>query len=135
MSGQLSEAGYELVERRTPSHLAAREGMIDYGRVIAEDADKGVNCYQCHPNGDTYPETPIAWAPPLTQVKERLREEWVREWLWSPKFVYPGTAMPDNFAGDPPQYQAAYPNSSNRDQIHAVLDWLYNMDRSPAGGN
>jgi hypothetical protein len=38
--------------------------------------------------------------------------------------------MPANFQGDPPQYQNVYPDSSNEQQIQAVLDWLYNMDRA-----
>jgi hypothetical protein len=37
--------------------------------------------------------------------------------------------MPANFSADPPQYQDAYPKSSNEDQIRIVLDWLYNLDR------
>ena len=34
--------------------------------------------------------TPIAWAPPLANVRDRLREPWVWEWIWSPPRVYPG---------------------------------------------
>jgi hypothetical protein len=37
--------------------------------------------------------------------------------------------MPANFAGDPPQYQAIYPNSTNDMQLGAVLEWLFNFDR------
>jgi hypothetical protein len=37
--------------------------------------------------------------------------------------------MPANFQGDPPQYQAVYPDSSNGQQIQAVLDWLFNSDK------
>ena len=51
------------------------------------------------------------------------------DWMWSPKMIYPGTTMPENFAGDETQYQEHFPDSDNEQQIHAVLDWLYNMDR------
>ena len=40
-----------------------------------------------------------------------------------------GTAMPANFASDPPQYQEQYPDSTNDQQIRVVLEWLYNFDR------
>jgi cbb3-type cytochrome oxidase cytochrome c subunit len=65
----------------------------------------------------------------LARVRERLREDWTEEWLWNPGTTYPGTSMPANFLGDPPQYQAVYPNSTNNDQVQAVLDWLFNLDR------
>ena len=98
-------------------------------------ADKAVNCFQCHFSNDNPPEqagSPIAWAPDFALVRERLREEWVEDWLWNPLLVYPGTAMPANFLGDPPQYQDVYPDSTNDDQVQAILDWLYNLDRLEA---
>lgn len=128
MVGPVSES-YEQIERRSPSYLAERGDFIDVGFEVA---DKGVNCFQCHPRAGVYPETPIAWAPDLVNAHERLREDWVQEWLWSPTRVYPGTAMPDNFAADTPQYQDVYPNSPNGAQIQAVMDWLFNLDRAPA---
>jgi len=130
MAGQLKQ-GHQMVQRRTPTYLADHLGTIGLGRAVAAD---GVNCYQCHPNPDLpeedrYVETPIAWAPPLELASSRLREDWVREWMWSPKFIYPGTAMPDNFTAPEAQYQDQFPDSSADQQIEAVLDWLFNMDR------
>jgi hypothetical protein len=37
--------------------------------------------------------------------------------------------MPVNFANTPPMYQDQFPGSSSGDQVQAVLDWLYNLDR------
>lgn len=120
--------GHELVRRRTPTYLAAHAGLRDLGQSVAVE---GVNCYQCHPNPDAPYEglDPITWAPSLESTRTRLREEWVREWLWNPMFEYPGTAMPANFSAPEPQYQEQYPGSTNAEQIEAVLSWLYNMDR------
>ncbi|RLB45530.1 MAG: hypothetical protein DRJ42_29695, partial [Deltaproteobacteria bacterium] len=123
---------YEGIVRRTPSHLAERGDMLAVGQQLAVT---DVNCYQCHWHNGTPPEqvgTPIAWAPDLANARERLREDWVLDWLWNPSLIYPGTAMPANFAGDPAGYQATYPESTNADQIQAVMDWLYNLDRIPA---
>lgn len=140
MTGQVS-GSYERIERRSPTHWAQARAMLESGWHIALE---GVKCFQCHPTlwdqvdpetsklipAHTFPATPITWAPDLERARERLREEWVREWQWSPKFIYPGTAMPDNFSADVPQYQAQYPGSTNGQQISAILDWLFNLDRA-----
>jgi hypothetical protein len=129
-------AAYERVSRRAPSYLEARKKEIADNRgplALGHDvAIKGPNCYQCHFHQGDPPdqkESPIAWAPDLGRAHERLRESWTEDWLWNPGLVYPGTSMPGNFQGDPPQYQQAYPKSSNADQVHVVLDWLFNLDR------
>ena len=54
----------------------------------------------------------------------------MREWIWNPVAVYPGTSMPDNFSDHEPQYQEQYPGSSNGAQIDAIMDWLYNLGGS-----
>jgi cytochrome c2 len=135
MQGPVGTA-YERVSRRAPSYLEARRKAIADNRGplgLGHDvAIKGPNCYQCHFHQGEPPdqkESPIAWAPDLARAHERLRESWTEEWLWNPGLVYPGTSMPGNFQGDPPQYQQAYPNSSNADQVEVVLDWLFNLDR------
>lgn len=123
---------YEAVTRRTPSHLASSGDQMSIGQHLAVS---DVNCYQCHWHQGKPPEqegTPIAWAPDLAIARERLREDWVHDWLWNPSLIYPGTAMPANFSGDPAGYQETYPDSTNADQIQAVMDWLYNLDRVPA---
>ncbi len=118
---------HELIGRRLPSHHA----MIADGRKVAVE---GVNCFTCHwlnGQGPTQLEAPIAWAPDLGAVRERLREGWVQDWIWNPALIYPGTAMPANFAFIPAQYQESYPDSDSAEQVGAVMDWLYNLDRAP----
>jgi cytochrome c2 len=131
------DPSYEAVHRRTPSHLEARgKECADQGGPIALGQAvglKGPNCYQCHWHQGDPPDqkdSPLSWGPDLGLTRERLRESWVEDWLWSPALVYPGTSMPANFQGDPPQYQNVYPGSSNGQQIQSVLDWLFNMDRA-----
>ena len=124
-------SSYEAIERRQASY----EPQTQLGFAIAKQA---VNCLQCHfLNGAPPDQTdvPLAWAPDIVHTRDRLREDYVWEWLWSPKLVYPGTSMPDNFAADQPQYQAVAPNTSNADQIRAVMDWLYNSEKTPTTSN
>jgi mono/diheme cytochrome c family protein len=122
---------YETNTLRTQSYLARREaeepGHLRIGDAIAREA---VNCFQCHFElGKPPPADPIAWAPDMSRVHERLREDWVRDWLHDPGAVYPGTAMPANFLADPPQYQDRYPDSTNDEQLRVVLELLFNFDR------
>ena len=137
MRGPVQPA-YERVERRAPSYLAQRMDEMPDGQHPAALGEavaiQGPNCYQCHFHAGEDPDqvgTPIAWAPDLAIARERLREDWTHDWLWGPNLIYPGTSMPSNFLGDPPEYQSIYPDSSNQQQIQAVLDWLYNFDRTP----
>ena len=91
----------------------------------------GPTCTQCHFLERQPPtnETPIGWAPDLRYTRDRLRPDWVREFLTDPARIYPGTAMPSNFSLDQEQWQDVYAAPS-REQIEAVVTWLFNLDRA-----
>lgn len=124
------EPGLERIDQRAVSyHANFREGQS-----IAAD---GVNCFKCHYLNGKAPDqidAPETWAPNLGLARERLRPDWTRDWLWNPTLIYPGTAMPANFASAEPQYQEQFPDSTNAQQIEAVLDWLYRMDLEELAG-
>jgi hypothetical protein len=125
------DPSHEAIGLRSQAYLAQREaaepGHLKTGDTLV---DAAVNCYQCHFElGKPPPADPIAWAPDIARVHERLRPDWVLDWLRNPGVIYPGTSMPANFAGDPPQYQDRYPNSTNDQQLKAVLEFLFNYDR------
>jgi len=120
------DPAYEAILQRAPSYHAE----LERGRAVAFE---GVNCFTCHwfqGDGPTQMDSPIAWAPDLALTRERLRPDWTRDWLWNPGLIYPGTSMAANFASSEPQYQEQFPDSSNAQQIDAVIDWLYNLDRA-----
>ncbi len=138
------DPNFETIERRTPSAYAAAasphpdldgKSILEIGELVAV---QGPQCFQCHFNRGAAPldgaAQPIAWAPDLSRVRERLREDWVYEWLWAPAMKYPGTAMPANFDPVGVQYLDLFPDSTSEQQIQAVMSWLYNMDRSFEGG-
>jgi cytochrome c2 len=126
------DPSYEALYPRAPSVFESQmaehpdfwEGMH---RLTGPDA---INCFQCHWLQGEAPkaEGPIAWAPDLRSARERLRPDWVHEWLADPAKIYPGTAMPSNFIDD--QYQDAWPKPSP-EQLEDVLLWLFNLDRDP----
>ena len=52
-------------------------------------------CNNCHFYGEVKPtQGPATWAPNLALTKERLRPEWVVDWLRDPQKIMPGTKMP-----------------------------------------
>jgi cytochrome c2 len=126
---------YEAIPQRSPSTLASvtESDPEFFSRVhaLVTDSARGPNCVQCHfLRGDPpTQETPVAWAPDLDLTRDRLRPDWVREWLTDPSRIYPGTAMPANFPSDQTQWQELYPAPS-REQIEAVVTWLFNLDRA-----
>ncbi|MFT4540147.1 MAG: cytochrome c2 [Planctomycetota bacterium] len=126
---------YEAVGRRQPTARAASAGAPAQGHRLAVGGEGAVDCFKCHQNGDAFPATPVSWAPSLENVRSRLREDWVYEWLWNPALVYPGTAMLANFQPHMPDWQAVYPDSTNAEQVEVVLQWLFNMDEIPAASN
>ena len=55
-------------------------------------------CNNCHFYGKTFPKQGAqTWGPNLAMSEERLREEWVIEWLRDPQKIMPGTKMPAPF--------------------------------------
>ncbi len=52
-------------------------------------------CNNCHFYGEIKPvQGTQTWAPNLAMTKERLRHEWVIEWMRDPQKIMPGTKMP-----------------------------------------
>jgi len=126
---------FAAIPQRMPSRLdALLAAQPDFFDRVYRLALEGPNCFQCHFLHGTAPtaEGPIAWAPDLYRVRNRLRVGWTREWLHDPSRKYPGTAMPANFPPDQSVYQDLYPGTST-EQIEAVLTWLFNLDRAVVG--
>ena len=58
-------------------------------------------CNNCHFYGENFPiQGPQTWAPNLALTKERLRPEWVVQWLDNPALIMPGTKMPAPYIPD-----------------------------------
>lgn len=56
------------------------------------------NCWTCHQQGDIQPKgDPASWAPDLTMSRDRLKADWIRDWLMDPQQIQAGTKMPTFF--------------------------------------
>nr|MBP7845625.1 c-type cytochrome [Pseudomonadota bacterium] len=100
-----------------------------------------INCLSCHavrkPGQDV-----SAAAPHLANVKNRLRPDWVVDWLRNPAAIMPGTRMPQNWPQtdpDDPHSNIAIPGYFGDDatrQMEAIRDFLYSYggtaDNPPA---
>jgi hypothetical protein len=98
-------------------------------RAMRFVTDRTTYCAKCHLVGDFSPggEIRTTLAPNLQDVASRIRPEYLRRWLASPKSVLPYTAMPVNFPPDQRLGQEIYPGSSV-EQLDAVMDLLLNYD-------
>jgi hypothetical protein len=123
---------YAFDERTTESHLDTLEEerpnrLRDALNIVTE---KTTYCVQCHFVGDYSPqgEDPKAFAPQLERVHERLRPDYVHDWIANPKRILPYTGMPQNFPPGKPAPQKLFEGTSEQ-QLDAVVDLLMNFDR------
>ncbi|MBI1977772.1 MAG: cytochrome c, partial [Candidatus Omnitrophica bacterium] len=89
-----------------------------------------LKCIQCHQPAEVGATGPVAptlgasfLAPDLTLARERLKPNWVTEWLKDPQVLQPGTMMPTFF----PEGQTPFKNMLGGDtlkQIQAIKDYL-----------
>lgn len=88
------------------------------------------------PGPDGKPERVLlqaASAPNLGLSYERLRRDWVVQWMLEPNLIQPGTKMPQNFPDgkSPFEGDAKYPGTS-RDQMELLVDAIYDSGRTNA---
>jgi hypothetical protein len=104
----------------------------------------GNYCVKCHIVADFSPSgSNRAKAPNLASVYQRLRPEYVRNWIANPKMILPYTSMPVNIAYDPddPEFGKFLGTKVSQDlfhgnsiqQVDALVDLLMNYDQFAAG--
>jgi mono/diheme cytochrome c family protein len=111
----------------TPQDLAAAHTLAsrDY-----------FNCTSCHQQGARKPEGDASgWAPDFALARQRLRPEWIVNWIKNPQKLYPGTKMPTFY--DPDNYATAGPDDvlgGDEDrQIRALRDYLLSLGNERTG--
>lgn len=81
----------QMLAYENPHKINKNSSMYRAGDVI-----KDLGAYKnCHFYGTKKPkQAALTWAPNLSMSKERLRPEWVVDWLRNPQEIMPGTKMP-----------------------------------------
>jgi len=85
-------------------------------------------CYQCHPGGRVEPSNPQEdWGPNLGLAAERLKLEWIHDWLKDPQSIQPGTKMPTFFGETSDrEYEVYDPNW--KENIRALQHYLRHLE-------
>jgi mono/diheme cytochrome c family protein len=93
-------------------------------------------CVKCHVVAGKLPnQDPANMAPDLAKVPERLRADWLSQWLADPGRIMPGTRMPSNFPVDPKEN--AFPEilgGDQKKQIEAVRAYLLTLGKGGTVG-
>jgi mono/diheme cytochrome c family protein len=121
--------GRSLDPFRTYDHQQLTQ-MAGPGRELFEL----LQCQKCHVLGAIRPEQDRAsLAPDLRMAYERLKPEWVLDWLRNPSRIQPGTRMPQ-FWPTPPYPKSSFPQlgADAEAQIRAIRDYLYTFRGGPS---
>jgi len=94
---------------------------------VGADLFTKLQCASCHPTGNTLPpgKAPEDLAPNLQLAHERLRPDWILQWLADPQKIFPGTRMPSFFAAGQPNPFPEILNGDSKAQIQAIRDHLF----------
>jgi mono/diheme cytochrome c family protein len=114
---------------RTYNH-AELTSMATPGR----DLFNVLRCQQCHVLGTIPADQPLSnLAPDLRMTHERLKPEWVLDWLRNPGRIQPGTRMPQ-FWPTPPYPKSSYPQMGGdaETQIRSIRDHLMTLRGGPS---
>jgi cytochrome c2 len=115
---RLDASSLAATEQGHPGHL---EGAM---KIVTNNN----YCVKCHLVGSYAPPgNPKALAPQLELVHERLRPDYVHNWIANPKRYLPYTGMPVNIPYDKPVSQDLYAGNSEQ-QVDALTDLLMHFD-------
>lgn len=129
---------YQLIPQSQQEHQALEAAKYEQQYPEAEHdyltaswyVLNGPLCRKCHNVGGNVVNDPKqVKGPHLQRIEERLRPEWTQLWIYKPMWVYPYTAMPENFPPDKPAEMKKLFNGENPRQAQAVIDALFNYTR------
>jgi mono/diheme cytochrome c family protein len=118
----LSDQELELRDYQT---FAVSSENLTVGKQIFTD----FQCAKCHPSGVIVPVSAVSTtdlAPFLGKARDRLKPEWIVEWLADPAKLQPGTRMPTFF----PDGESPLPDvlgGDARKQMQAIRDYLLSI--------
>ncbi|HTR99908.1 MAG TPA: cytochrome c, partial [Bacteroidota bacterium] len=115
----------QTLEMRDYAAFRPDPALLPVGRTIFNE----FQCIKCHPTGNAPPPGATSdLAPDLTKARDRLKPEWIIEWLADPNKLQEGTRMPTFF----PDGQSALPDvlgGDARKQETAIRDYVISIGR------
>ena len=100
---------------------------------VGQQIFDALQCISCHPSqGEVIPEgSDKAGRPDLALAKERLKADWLIDWLKEPQTFQPGTAMPQAWplVGGQHLPVEGYAGDDAEKQIRLVRDYLISLGR------
>ncbi len=122
----IDDASYPFDQKFTVAHEYPRE-MVQAGDTLANGQ---LQCFRCHVQGGVSPAgtTPDQWAPDLAMAADRLRFEWLQDWITNPQAIFPGTNMPQYWPDpDAPSYMTDVLDGNTRAQIEALAAYIMSL--------
>lgn len=123
----LSQQPMPYIPEQVPT-LTAKE--TDMARSLFSST--AAPCLKCHATGDPAHDR-TATAPNFLLAKERLKPEWVNQWILDPQAISPGTSMPSGlfrkenehwvFAGPTPASFQGY----DKDHSKLLVDYIFQL--------
>ena len=127
----LDDAAYPFDDKFTVAHEYPRT-LVTAGRTLAQGQ---LQCFRCHVQDGVPPvgQAPAQWAPDLALAAQRLRYEWIQDWIADPQSIFPGTKMPQYWQElDTPSFFTALNGSpvldgNTRQQIEALAAYIMSI--------
>ncbi len=121
---------HELADGQKPmllSRSADFENPLFAGKTVFEK----LQCIKCHKSNPEPGLSASFLAPDLVHAKDRLRPDWVIDWLKDPQAIQPGTMMPAFFAEGKSPVTDIMEGDAVR-QIKAMRDYLWTLTAEEA---
>lgn len=109
--------------------------MLEAGEKLA--SREYFSCFSCHIQGSIMPTSaPEQWGPDLTLAHDRIRYEFIPEWVKDPQKFTPGVKMPGFLPSDDAAPQDIL-GGSHKKQAEALRDYIMNLGATshPAPSN
>ena len=107
--------------------MATSRAEIRTGKQIFDS----LQCISCHPEqGETIPDgSDKTGRPDLALAKQRLKADWIIDWLKDPQSFQPGTAMPQAWPKIQGKHEPVgeFAGGDAEKQIQLVRDYLLSL--------
>ncbi|MBI3540748.1 MAG: c-type cytochrome [Deltaproteobacteria bacterium] len=115
-------SGFSTIPTEAPSPQ-----MIEAGKKLASNSY--FSCFVCHiQNGKTPTNSPEQWGPDLAMARQRIRHDFIPEWVKDPQKFTPGVKMPAFLPSDDAAPQDVL-GGDRQKQAEALRDFVMSLSK------